>query len=290
MNQKYEITTSEGHTLIQATVEDLHRRIAGYPPVPTGIPELDALTGGLRRHRFYAVYTNTPFYPTDVALQVAYGAALAAKRVLFVSVERQVCSFARQLVLSLAGLRYDSIIRNDTAEMMSRLPMVESAAEQVKRLKITFMEASEGSLEFILHKIAKQSFACPPDLVVVDAFQMPECMYEKTRVGDFMAEGEMWREFAHRIDAPVFAVDSPIRYQESFDPHSEPHKMRGFGALEEHADTLMLLYSMARATQDNDGVACLQVFKNADGEKHDVAIQGLERYPMFCEQRWRGGK
>lgn len=290
MNDKYDMTTDEGYSILQASIEDLRRRITGYPPVPTGIQELDALTGGLRRHRFYAVYTHPPFHSSDVALQVACGAALAGKRVLFVSKKRRALLLAQHLLHALSGLRFETLFKNDTAEMMSRLPMVESAAEQVKRMKITFMEAEDVALEFVLDQIAIQCRACPPDLVVVDEFLMLRCMYGGTRVNDFMAEGKRWQNVACLIDAPLFAVDNVSPIFEDMEPHPEPDQMRGFSALEEHADTLMLLYSMAKATQDNGGVACLQVFKNTDGEKHDVIIQCPERYPLFYELRWYENK
>ena len=289
MNMEYNIETREVDTLLQARIEDLRRRIHSHPPVPTGIQELDALTGGLRHHRFYAAFAHPPFCPSDVSLQVAYGAALAGKRVLFVSCENRPCLLAQRLLFSLAGLSYRALIQNDTAEMMARLPMVESAAEQVKRLKITLMQVGEAGAEEVLGKIARQCFVCSPDLVVVDAFQLFECMYGKHREAAFSAEGKMWRNFAHAIDAPVFAVDSSIRFCENPGSHPELDKIRGFRALEEHADMLMLLYRTA-ATQTAGGRACLQVFKNADGENQSVTILAPERYPLFYEQGWRGDK
>lgn len=290
MNMEYDIEICEVDTLLQARIDDLRQRIHSHPPVPTGIQELDALTGGLRPHRFYAAFAHPPFYPVDVSLQVAYGAALAGKRVLFVTWENRPCLLAQQLLFSLAGLRYRALIKNDTAEMMSRLPMVESAAEQVKHLKITLMKVENAGAEDVLGKIAQQCFECSPDLVVLNAFQRPECMYGEHGDADFTAECAMWRKLAHAIGAPVFAVDSSNRYLESFDPHPDPDKIRGFRALEEHADTLMLLYRTAAATQTDGGRACLQVFKNADGEKQSVIIPAPERYPLFYEQRWRGVK
>lgn len=290
MNMEYNIETSEVDTLLQARIEDLRRRIHSHPPVPTGIKELDALSGGLRRHRFYAAFAHPPFSPSDVSLQVAYGAALAGKRILFVSCENRPSLLAQRLLFSLAGLSYRALITNDTAEMMARLPMVESAAEQVKRLKITLMQMGEAGAEDVLGKIARQCFESSPDLVVVDAFLLSECMYGKHREADFTAESKMWRNLAHAIDAPVFAVDNSIRYLENPGTHPEPDKIRGFRALEEHADMLMLFYRTAAATQNAGGRACLQVFKNADGEKQSVTIPAPERYPLFYEQGWRGDK
>ena len=290
MNQKYDMTTDEGYSILQASIEDLRRRITGYPPVPTGIQELDALTGGLRRHRFYAVYTHPPFCPVEVSLQVAYGAALAGKRVLFVSWENRPCMLAQQLLFSLAGLRYRALIKNDTAEMMSRMPMVESAAEQVKRLKITFMQVKPASAEDMLGQIDRQRHECSPDLVVLNEYQLPEYVYGEFGKADFTEVGEMWQNLAHHIDAPVFAVESSIRYLENHGSHPEPDKIPGFSELEEYADMLMLFFSTAAATQTDGGRACLQVFKNVDGEKQSVIIPAPERYPLFYEQRWHGDK
>lgn len=263
--------------------EDFERRSAEGPSVlgvPTGLRELDALTGGLRGGDLVVVSGATAMGKSALALQIAAHAAIRHRLTCLVATlgmaperctERVLCSEAR-----VDGFRMPRGCLDETE--FERLAV---AAGRLNTARIYFIHSPRMSVTALCTGVRDARNAVGIDLLVVDPFDLLRPDDPGLEVVNRAGEADKSRDLkslALELNIPVLAtVGIDPEMSQRADPRPVLSDLRNSGALVSHADQIVFVHRPAcySGLSDSGGdsaesVAELILAKNKSGPTGSV--------------------
>lgn len=248
-------------SVLSRTYDVITQRARGeISPVAIGIPEMDALTGGLYPGEMTVIGARPGTGKTALALQVAVNAAESGKRVVFISREMSDVQIGERILArygvelwksrtgKLAAEDWDTV-QTARANSTLRNILVDNRAATVDRIRDTCRRWKAGG---------------GLDLVCIDYLQLVHSDSNGTR-NDQVAEIS-WgcKELAIEFDIPVIVLSQLNRELRSRQ-NSKPllTDLRDSGAVEQDADNVWLLWCPTES-DDPDIQALIEMNRNTN--------------------------
>lgn len=253
-------------------MEAVKRRVSGEHDVslgvPTGIPRLDYMTGGLEPGQLAILAARTSVGKTSIMLQVARHAQYRGP-VLVVSREVRAPSLGRKVLASTASaapeaeritspmLRSGRLGRDHIGAMEASLRVI-----QAERLWVDDRSRNVEAIAMQARRV--QSAHGRLALLAVDYVQLlaPTVAKDATREQAVASISRGLKDLAVSLDIPVLALAQLNRVAANITP--ELHHLRDSGAIEQDADLVLFLHVPEGASADER--RDLIVAKQRDGQ------------------------
>lgn len=214
--------------------------------VPTGIPALDALTGGLQPGRYYVLGARCGTGKTAFALNVALAAAKAGGRALFITAETCAAELVKRLVC-IAGQVDLSFLaaRREGRPTKRELSAVTNAVRLLKQWgNIAFLNAAGYSVEQVASLARAAHRRAPLSLLAVDYIQLLRSELPRAQGSEVDNIGEVSMELcrlAKAINVPMLALSQLNRDCAKNGRLPRMEDLKGCGQMEQDADMVLLL-------------------------------------------------
>ncbi len=235
----------------------------------TGFLMLDATLGGLKAGQLILLAGTTRTGKTAFALNVAFNASAAGRRVIVFSLEMGKNELIQRLIAIKSGINaYEQRgNREDTDLLYEYL----EAAERLKELPIYIDDKGGVTLEYI----RSQCYAVKPDLIIIDYLGLIHTDRRNTREQEVSELTHGLKAFAKEIDCPILLLCQLNRradYRESGSPRLSD--LRESGAIEQDSDVVLLLHRPALTDDSADKNVCiLDVAKNRNGVQGKIPLK-----------------
>jgi replicative DNA helicase len=207
--------------------------------VKTGMPPLDAATGGLERQTETILAARPGMGKTALAWQIARNVSVAGQRSLFFSLEMSQRNLWARAACGVLGLRWRDV-RDGRASEDEMLRLGKAAGGLMNQYQDRlWINDKPNTTSSVFNEIAK----IRPDLVVVDHLRWlrdDPGKNEVVRLGQMSAR---LKETAKEFDCAIIVVHQLNRGVESRD-NKRPSlsDLRESGQLEENADNVIFIY------------------------------------------------
>ncbi len=262
-------------------IDARHQRGTGKAGLPTGLVELDELTGGLHPGELIILAARTSIGKTSLALSIArHVSAVEGHPALFVSLEMSKAELAERLMcaegmvdgkLSRAGQLKD--------EDFQRL------AEAGQRLDPAPLYVDDVSGQSMLHIVAtarRLKLRGGLKLVVVDYLQLIRPENRKDPRHEQVAGiARRLKELAKELQAPVLALSQLNRaLEDRQDRRPRLSDLRESGEIEQSADVALLLH---RPPEKDESTIEVNVAKQRAGPTGIVSLTFERAYTRFTD-------
>ena len=263
-------------SVLDESITELRQRTAGERVgVPTGLVDLDRLTGGLRAGQLIVVGARPSMGKSALALGIALHVARSTGPVLVVSAEMGRLELGDR-VLAGGGVPSDRILA-------ARLDDVDFARQETRRAELAAVpllidDAPSPTLAAIRARARRQAAKGGLALVVVDYLQLVGAEGRRDRREQEVAEiSRGLKALARELAVPVVAVAQLNRAVElRADKRPMLADLRESGQLEQDADLVAFLHRPAVYDSDSDsGEAELIVAKHRNGPTGVVRLVWL---------------
>ena len=206
----------------------------------TGIPQLDALTGGLQRGRVYAIGARAKMGKSILAWMIAaHCAANLGKRVAGFSLEMATDELMQRMACALSGVRSYGLLHPKAMDEM-----------EWSKLSVALAKLTESPLwlsdrmDLTIDQIEAHSRQAKPDLIVIDYLQLIEQPKLETEAVRLAYITRRIKKLAKECDVPVIEVFQVNRGNETSQNPGPPlpSNARGSGTIEQDCDAMMLLH------------------------------------------------
>lgn len=222
-------------------------------PVPTGFAGLDGdahgvglFAGGLHRRELVVVVADQAGGKTSWALQVATHAATAAGRSVLV-VSQEMSGEQLHWRMACAAANVDGQKVRAGLLPADDLNALQRESERLAGLDLRVVDAGCTAEEVRGAALASHAQR-PVDLVVVDYLQIldaPEGAGAKDEHEVIDANAKAMKRLAEQLDCPVVLLSQFNRTGQNAQREPRMQDLKGSGAIESHADTILALYSTA---------------------------------------------
>ena len=256
--------------------------------ITTGLKGLDRMLGGLHKSDMIIVAGRPSMGKTSLALQLAYAAAKAKKKVGVVSLEMSNVQLAnRLLAMNAEGLSVEAL-RQGTLTQRGWMSLT-NAAMLVSPLPIYLCDDSVCTLPEIKAKAKLLQRTNGLDLLIVDYLQLMESSQQRNRnrEGDVSEVSRGLKQLAKRLDIPVVALSQlSRRCEERPDKRPIPSDLRESGSLEQDSDVILMLYrdEVYHDDSPDKGLAEILVRKHRNGAIGDVRVGWDGPKTMFFDE------
>lgn len=206
----------------------------------SGIPQLDALTGGLQPGRVYALGARAKMGKSILAWQIAAHVAVTlGKKVAGFSLEMGADELMQRMACCIGGvnsgaLLHPKLMRDDEWERLN------FAIKEVSRSPLVLSER----MDITIDGIEAQSRQAKPDLIVIDYLQLIEQPKLETEAVRLAYITRRVKKLAKDCGCPVIEVFQVNRGNESTGVIRKPRPSdaRGSGTIEQDCDAMLLLH------------------------------------------------
>jgi replicative DNA helicase len=199
-------TTQSLAQLLPDSIRELEASLAaphGVTGVPTGVTQLDLITGGLRGGSLFVLAARPARGKSSLCTQIAMHAAATGKRVLAFSMEMPPVEVAGRMLLQDAGLDRWSLHNDRSGQGWAK---VSRALGRLGALPILFDRRESPTLSQIRAACRQAQMSGGLDLVVVDYLQ--RCSMNP-KLDMWLAVGEVakgLKSLARALNVPVLAA------------------------------------------------------------------------------------
>ena len=267
-------------------VERLMERGGELTGVPTGFRDFDEKTGGLQEGELVVVATRPSMGKTALALNIARNAAVDhSKKAAIFSLEMTKRALALRLLSSEAQVDFSSFRRGFGS--VSEHTKLVAAAGRLAHADIWIDDSGMITILEIKAKCRRLASERGLDLVLVDYLQLAHGDSPVSRKDLEIAEiSHGLKSLAKELEIPVIALSQLNRGPEQRDPDKRRPNMgdlRESGAIEQDADVIAFIYrdEVYRQTEENRGMAELNVAKQRNGPTGTIKLQFEARYANF---------
>ncbi|MCQ2372169.1 MAG: DnaB helicase C-terminal domain-containing protein [Akkermansia sp.] len=252
--------------------------------VSTGLPGLDALTGGLNPGYYYVLGARPGEGKTSLALKVLLQAAQdiqesgIAGNALFVTAELEPTRLMQNLVNIAWGVNPASFFGAGAQAPPEAVESYVKASAYLRRLPFSFLEAYGTSVEKVVEYIRLLHRREPLRLIVVDYLQLlrSESLHaQASEVDNVSTVSRAICRVAKLVKAPVLAL-AQLNRDCARGPERSPKiaDLKGSSQIEQDADLVMLLHrpetslDTSASGQEREkvrGKAWLNIVKNRGG-------------------------
>ncbi len=223
----------------------------GMAGLSTGLTALDDLLGGLLAGKHYVIAGRSSMGKSALAAAVAVGAARKGRRVYFLTIEMDPEDIQARMIAGYARAPLLAVTRGwvpGEGKLIMTSPMarqIEEGGYAVSQLPIIWDGSSSPSVPDIRSRIRQRMRRGGIDLVVIDYLQLLRAS-AATRGNLYAAATENSRSLkalAKDLGVPIVTLSQLSRGVEGReDQRPRMSDLRDSGAIEEDADSIMLLY------------------------------------------------
>ncbi|MEZ4941793.1 MAG: replicative DNA helicase [Saprospiraceae bacterium] len=282
-------------TLKQIEQNALKAQSSGITGVPTGIAEMDEMTGGLHNSDLGIIAARPGMGKTGLALSIAINAAERQIPVAFFSLEMANAQLTTRMLAmysEISGHRLRNGKLND-----SDWQSLGNAAEKLQGLKIYLDDTPAISIPEIRAKCRRLKRQHDIQLVIVDYLQLMQFstvssqpLKSTNREQEVAGISRSLKQMAKELDVPVIALSQLSRAVESRGGSKRPQlsDLRDSGAVEQDADWVSFIYrpEYYGIMEDEAGISLAGVAeiiyaKNRHGETDTVKVRFIKDFTRF---------
>lgn len=266
--------------VIQECIGDVTENVAGKAPrrQRTGIETVDSRLGGLEDGRLYIVAGRPGMGKTAWAMQAGESVAGDGGRVGVFSLEMPAAEVMSRMLAQRVGVPARALQHRGglTPDQMRKLL---GAAEAVAQQPLVFLGKPRMTIEEIARAARQEKLRHGLDLVVIDYLQLivrsataRRDQREDQDIGDATRECKL---MARELQLPVVLLSQLNREVEKRnDKRPLMSDLRGSGAIEQDADTILLLYrdDYYNANSLEPGVCEVIVGKQRGGQTGTIKV------------------
>lgn len=265
------VETKSFSDVVLDLVEDLEKRLEGVRfGLPTGLPQLDEMTGGLPKGSLIVIAARPSMGKTVLAENMARHALKQGKAVHYQSYEMSALELARRGAAAECGIDMNRLKTGRLDEMdYQNLP---SYAAQSKQWRFEVNSDLLNVDELCL--IAKEKHMTDGlDLLIIDHLHImprPNKNSETQELGDI---SRRLKNLAVELDIPVILVAQLNRGNiQKSDKRPSMSDIRGSGSIEQDANIIIMPHRESYYDPENNNpkLAELIIAKNRDGEMGSV--------------------
>lgn len=223
------------------------RSKAGVTGIPTGLAELDRITGGWQPGNEIVLAAKTGHGKSALGLLFAKQAALAGRHVLVCSLEMTAAELGDRWMLSECGIDpYRWKVGKATEEEQAE---AERTARRLEKLPICVHDGCNSGMDDICTAAKALHAKGQCDLVIVDYLQLCQVRQAgRTREQEVAENSRKAKMLARDISCPVIVL-SQLNREVDNRPDQIPQlgDLRESGAIEQDADLVILLYRPDKA-------------------------------------------
>lgn len=263
-------------------IDEMAKAEDGIIGIPSGIPELDKLTGGFRPGQYVALGARPSVGKSSLALQIADHAANLGKPVAFFSLEME----ARSLAL-IRACGESQVSKFQIQVTRGEGPHMERLYRAIHRQAETPMyveKLSSPSLGPIRSRAARIKAEHGLGLVVIDYLQLMRSESKRSNRNEEITEiSSGIKAMAGVLGCPVI-VCAQLNREAADKTNTRPRlsQFRDSGSIEADADVAILLHRVNEAADRTIPVDVdLIVDKNREGSCGDVQCSFVGKYQRF---------
>lgn len=254
------------------SIYDRIDKIIGNPNaitgLPTGLSDIDKLTGGLRRGSLYVIAARPGMGKTALATQIAINAAMKYKAgVLVFSLEMAAEELMARIISPMVKVESRNILDGKlTQEQHAELI---SVGGQIRDCKLTIEDSGYITPVKIRNKALQHKARHGLDLIIIDYLQIlnsdVKTQNRTQEVGDM---SRACKQLARECNVPVVLLSQLNRGVESrADKRPMLSDLRESGAIEADADQVWFIYrdDVYNKTSEEPNVAELNIAKQRSG-------------------------
>lgn len=235
---------------VRQIVKDIELGVPLKGLVQTGIENIDKLTGGLHPGLLYVIGARPAMGKSCFVLNVATNAALAGKRVLYITLEDVIYLVTLRLLARFSDIDLDDLVLRQIKE--AEWPNLIHAANKVSNFSLWLEDAPALTGDRIRQIAAMHQNSKGLDLLVVDHLGeispegKPSSLTEETE-----AAAKAMRDIAKELGIPVLlAVQLNRGVENRNDKRPTLADLRQSGAIEQIARCVWFLYRRGYYVQD----------------------------------------
>jgi len=267
-------------------VEALMERAGELTGVPTGLRDLDEITGGFQPGELIILAARPSMGKTAMALNIARNASLLhGKKVAIFSLEMTKLSLALRLLSSEASVDFASFRKG--FGMAADHKRLVAAGAKLADADIWIDDSGMVTILEIKAKCRRLNSERGLDMVMVDYLQLAHGDTRTSRKDLEIAEiSHGLKALAKELNLPVLALSQLNRGPEQRDPDKRRPNMgdlRESGAIEQDADVIAFIYrdEVYNPTEENHKLAELIIAKQRNGPTGTVKLTFEKKYAVF---------
>ncbi len=254
-----------------------------YSGVPTGFVDLDSLTAGMQNSELIIVAARPSVGKTSFALNLVRHVCVEERLpVLFVSLEQARVELAERLLCCQA--RVDSHRLRKGHLNQEEITKLFEAGDVLSQAKLFIDDTPGQSMLRIAANARRLKLRHDLRLVVIDYLQLIDPDDKRdSRQEQVAAISRRLKFLARELTVPVIALAQVNRSSEDRQDHRPRlSDLRESGALEQDADTVMLLHRPDYHEAGlNEGIVEVIVGKQRNGPTGDVTLMFIKQYMRF---------
>jgi len=228
------------------------RRAGGIVGVPTGLPGVDARTGGLHGPRLWIVAGRPSIGKTALALQAALHAASRGHRVGIISLEMGPDELGLRAIACTNNLNAAALAHGDAAEFERLRELTTSGRLDALRGAGLFVDFDAATIAAVLARITEWRRAERIDYAIVDHIGLVDAGGYATRVDQLGAISRSLKRLATRLGMPIMALSQLNRRVEQEGRRPRLSDLRDSGSLEQDADIVLMLHAVDESGSEID--------------------------------------
>ncbi len=254
------------------------RQSGQFPGIPTGLSELDRLTGGWHSSQLIVIAARPAMGKTAFMLHLAKSAARFGVPVCIYSLEMADVSLADRLLLSETSIAPDRFRRGELESGEWR--QLEEASAALRKLPIYIDDNPTVSMRYIKirSKLMQKQGKC--GMVMVDYLQLTDTATDRknsNREQEIANASRQAKIIAKELGVPVILLSQlSRRVEERADKMPLLSDLRESGAIEQDADVVGFIYRPAYYKQESintqtygkistNGLGILSIAKQREG-------------------------
>lgn len=241
------------------------RSVNGVTGIPTGIPELDQMTGGWQPGNLIFTAGRPGMGKTQLGLKFALHAAERGYKVLFYTLEMMSEEVGERVLLMRAPDLYNKVKGGHVSE--SEVDDLCHTGDEVAEYRMMVDDTPYVGIDRLCAGAKTVKSRWGLDLLVVDYLQLVGSTPRsgRTREQEVAECSRRLKALARTLECPVIvACQLNRQVEQTFDHRPELKHLRESGAIEQDADLVIMLH---RSERGGDRKRCgLIVAKNRHGE------------------------
>lgn len=247
--------------------------------VPSGIPKLDAATGGWERGDLIILAARPSVGKTAVSLQWALHAAAHANAVLYVSLEMGGSHLTDRAIAHLSGVHHDYVRRPKLMPEMD-WPLVTDAGARLAQMPLRIDDSSAPTIDQLCARMRQAHAMDPLGLVVIDYLsQITPPKANSTNDGIQIITRQI-KALAKQLQLPIILL---CQLNRDIAGRPKLANLRDSGAIEQDADMVIFLHRPDESRREKMEVI---IAKNRNGPLDEIQLYADFRCQRFTETTW----
>ena len=247
--------------------------------VPSGIPKLDAATGGWERGDLVILAARPSVGKTAVSLQWALHAAAPDSAVLYISLEMAGSHLADRALAHLSGVHHD-YVRRPKLMPDADWPLIADAASKLAKMPLRIDDCSAPTVDQLCARIRQAHAAQPLTLVVIDYLSQITPPKANSTNDAIQIITRQIKALAKQLRVPIILL---CQLNRDIGGRPKLANLRDSGAIEQDADIVIFMHRPDDAKRER---LELLIAKNRNGPLDEIQLYANLRCQRFAETTW----